>query len=457
MRAEVLAYCRREALFQPGERVACAVSGGADSMAMLCCLRSCQEALGIDVFAVHFNHCLRGTESERDEAFVRDFCRTHGIALEVGRADVRALARERGKGLEEAARQLRYDFFHRIHCDRIATAHTADDNAETVLLHLLRGSGLRGLCGIPPKRGRIVRPLLCVTHKGAVAYLQAQSLCWCEDSTNAADDCLRNRLRHRVLPLLREEAPQLSMQLLRQSALLRSEDAFLDNAAQELLQPLAQPDTFQIAPAPDALEKRALRLLLRRYLPQDVSLTHIEAVQKLLHAASPSAECMLPDGLRVQRRYAALHFTREVPPVFTQTPLCIPGQTLLPMLGLRIICTISEKREKFSNSPFQFAIKYDIINNAYISARPRAVGDMLTLQNGHTKTLKKLFIDRKLPKAERDRLPVIATGTQVLAVAGLGINHRYAATASEPALLIRIEWDGERPVALFQSIKEHLI
>ena len=444
MKAEVLSRCRRDGLFSGGGRVVCAVSGGADSMAMLWCLYSLREALGIAVSAAHFNHCLRGAESDGDEAFVRSFCAAHGIELTVGRGDVSAFATESGRSLEDAARIKRYEFLESLPCDWLATAHTADDNAETVLLHLLRGSGLRGLCGIPPVRGKLVRPLLSVTREEVVAYLRAEGIPWREDSTNMEDGCLRNRLRHHVLPLLKQETPDLSQKLLRQSELLRGDDAFLEEAAQTLCQRADAPDSYRIPPllsAPDALQKRALRLILRRYLPQDVSLAHIEALQALLRSERPSALLSLPGGLTVRRRYDAFTVSAEEPPKLHKTPL-LPGVTELPELGLRITCELTENCEKTENTPFHFAIKYGIISGSQLFARSRESGDVLTLKNGHTKSLKRLFIDRKIPLAERQRLAVITAGDTVLAVAGLCVNHLVLAQEGERAAVFRIEKEG---------------
>ncbi|MEE0787085.1 MAG: tRNA lysidine(34) synthetase TilS, partial [Oscillospiraceae bacterium] len=206
MRAEVLSWCRREALFSPGAQVVCAVSGGADSMAMLCCLRELAAELSVYVRAAHFNHRLRGAESDGDEAFVRAFCAAEGIELVCG-------APEKPARSEEEAREQRYAFLDSIPCDAIAVAHTAEDNLETLLQHLLRGSGLRGLGGIPPRRGRYVRPLLAVSHAQAREYLRARGTGWREDATNAEDGCQRNRLRHGVLPLLAAETPELPLRV----------------------------------------------------------------------------------------------------------------------------------------------------------------------------------------------------------------------------------------------------
>ena len=439
MKAEVARFCREEGLFSAGDRVVCALSGGADSMAMLWCLHSLQAELGITVAAAHFNHRLRGAEADRDEAFVRAFCAGHGIALTVGSADVAKYAAAHGKSVEEAARECRYAFLQALPCDKLATAHTADDNAETVLLHLLRGSGLRGLCGIPPRRGGIVRPLLSVTREQVTAFLRAENIAWVEDSTNAEEFCTRNRLRRRVMPELRALSPRFSERLTAQSRLLREEDAYLDSLAAALLR--EEDGVFACAPlreAPPVLRRRALRLMTRRVLPQDVSYAHISALQVLLVSPDPSAQCDLPGGVIARRRYDGLELTRPSPETFPETPLSVPGETLLPVPGLKITCEITENFKKIANTPFRFAIKYDMITQSIL--RPRRSGDRMSTDGVHTKTLKKLFIERRVPRAQRGVTAVLASGSNVLAVAGIGADVRYIPAAGEPAVLIQIEF-----------------
>ena len=438
MKAELLAFCRREALIPGGAHITCALSGGADSTAMLHCLWSLREELGITLSAAHFNHRLRGEESERDEAFVRSLCAQWDIPLAVGGEDVETYAKTHKLGLEEAARQCRYAFLEG-QAGLIATAHNADDNAETLLLHLLRGSGLRGLCGIPPKRGRIIRPLLSIPRREILAYLQAEGITWTEDSTNAGDSYRRNRLRHTVLPRLYEEQPQLHRQLERMTGLLRQEDAYLEEQAALLLQ--RNGDGWANAPlcqAPAVLRRRALRQLLRQCLPQDVSLCHIEALETLLQSAHPSGSCCLPHGLRAQCSYDVLQFSWENAPVFAECLLQIPGETPIVPLGLKIHCKIEKNFEKFSNTPFHFAVKCDMIEPYKILARPRRTGDALLGADGHHRSVKKQMIDRKIPRWERDQMPVLCYDGQVLAVAGLGVSANWAAEKGQPALIIQI-------------------
>lgn len=443
MKAEFLAFCRREALIPSGAHITCAISGGADSTALLHCLHTLQAELEITLSAAHFNHRLRGAESDRDEAFVRTLCDRWSIPLAIGQADVRAYAGAHKLGLEEAARECRYAFLE-AQPGLIATAHNADDNAETLLLHLLRGSGMRGLCGIPPKRGRIIRPLLSISREDILAYLQAEGLTWTEDSTNAADCYRRNRLRHSVLPLLYAEQPQLHQQLDRTTSLLRQEDAYLEEQAAQLLH--SNTNSWSIAPllqAPAVLRRRALRRLLRQFLPQDVSLCHIEALESLLQSPRPSGSCSLPHGLQARRSYDTLQILRAPLPDFEEVLLQVPGETDLPSLGLKIFCKIEKNFKNFSNTPFHFALKCDMIEPYKILARPRRAGDSLLSADGHHRNVKKQMIDRKIPRWERDRLPVLCYEGQVLAVVGLGVSADWAPVEGQAALMIQIKKRGE--------------
>lgn len=444
MRRKVLAWCREQALFPDGGRVVCAVSGGADSTAMLHCLLSLRAELGIEVSAAHYNHHLRGAESDRDEAFVRTLCDTLGVPLTVSGGDVRARAEQTGESIEEAARKLRYAFLETLG-GTVATAHSADDNLETVLLELVRGTALRGLCGIPPKRGAVVRPLLCVTRGEIEAYLLENGLSHVEDSTNAAPDARRNRIRQDVVPLLRRENPSLSATVLRASLLLRKDEAYLEQAAEAALADAERPGGWSceaLLKQPEVIRSRAVRSLLRRIRAPKLTSAHIEAVCALLASPDPSAECMLPGGWTARRRYALLTLCRgQTQTKWEPVRLNVPGVTELPVLGLRVVCHYEAARENTQSSKKHstFACKCDRIElGQTLWARPRAAGDRMRLSGGH-RSLKRILIDRKIPAEERDRLPVIADKAGVLAVWGVGVDLDRAAEPGADALVITIE------------------
>ncbi|MCL2342398.1 MAG: tRNA lysidine(34) synthetase TilS, partial [Firmicutes bacterium] len=277
-----------------GSRVLVAVSGGADSVYLL---HRLSEAAGYgaeppstplwSLGVAHFNHRLRGAESARDAAFAENLAASLGLPFYLGAADVGACAQGRHMGLEAAARELRYAFLLKTAeenaYDRIATAHTADDNAETVLLNLIRGSGTKGLCGIPPVRGKIVRPILDVTEAEIRAWLDAREVAYVEDSSNNRDDFARNRLRHRVAPVLRELNPQYAAHILRAGALLRADAACLDGLAEAFLRenaedagrPEAGPySASQMAKLPMPVAARVFRIAAGRTLGEK----HIQAL-----------------------------------------------------------------------------------------------------------------------------------------------------------------------------------
>ena len=442
MKAKVLAFCREEQLFQPGEKVICAVSGGADSVALLAVLQELRQELGITLEAAHFNHLLRGEESREDAAFVRSLCAQWGIPCHMGQGDVSAYAARTGQSIELAARLLRYEFFETLDCHKLATAHTAGDNTETVLSHLLRGSGLRGLSGIFPKRGKLVRPFLPLTREEITAYLTEKGLCFREDSSNQTDFCQRNRLRHRVVPLLLQEQPGLHTQLLERSKVLRQEDAFLDAMGEELLQRAEREngcDCTVLRQAHPVLCARALRLLLRRQYPQDLSQRHIESVCALVYSTAASARISLPMGLCAVKSYDLLSLQPE-----EQRPSCptvvlkLHGETIIEDAGVKICCFFCENFQNFANTPFHFAVKYDMISQSRILVRARRQEDQIEIDGGRHKSLKKLFIEKKLPAHLRHRIPIFTIEETIFAAAG-AVAPQYRALPGAAALIISTE------------------
>ena len=444
MRDKVLQWCRRERLTSPGDRVVCAVSGGADSVALLHCLLSLRQELEIDVAAAHYNHCLRGEASEADEAFVRGLCASLGVPLETGRGDVAGHAARMGQSVEEAARHLRYGFLLE-QPGLIAVAHNADDQVETVLLNLLRGTGLKGLCAMEPRRDRIIRPLLTVSRREIEDYLLEHGLAHREDATNAEDDALRNRLRHHVTPLLRAENPALTETVARMTALLRQDEQYLQAETDGLLDRARRDSGYDcrtLRDAPAVLRRRAIRQLLQIPKPAKV---HVDAVEALLQDLRGSARTELPGGWVALREYGLLRLEPAQPTESFRPVVLKPGETVcLEPQKLEISMTGPIILEKSVDSVSTFALKYDMIGRDCTAiVRPRRTGDRIRLSGGE-KTVKKLMIDRKIPAAIRDSLPVLTDGEEILAVYGLGADVRRTAAPGDRAVIIQIRSRGEK-------------
>ena len=272
------AFLREQHMLNPGDRVVCAVSGGADSMALLWAMYLLKDKLNIQLKAAHFNHQLRGEESDRDAKFCRDFCAFHDIPYTEGTAKVVPGP----KGLEAAARDARYAFLQSLP-GKIATAHTADDNAETVLMHLVRGTGLQGLGAIAPVRGNVIRPMLTVTRQEVLAFLQENHISWVEDSSNETDDFLRNRLRHRVMPLLKEENPRLAENLSAMAMELRQDAQALETSGD-------LPNVETLRKLPKAVRHRYLRKYLTDCGVKEPERRHTTLAEELVFSDKPSAQ-----------------------------------------------------------------------------------------------------------------------------------------------------------------------
>lgn len=401
---KLLEMLRRYHMTEPGDTVICAVSGGADSMALLWGLYLLKDKLGIHVCGAHFNHRLRGEESDADERFVRDFCARFEIPLYVGAANV--IAGE--KGLEAAAREARYAFLRALP-GKIATAHTANDNAETVLMHLVRGTGLKGLGAIAPVGDGLIRPMLLVTREQVLDFLREYALCHVEDSSNHTDQFLRNRLRHHVMPLLYAENPRLAENLSEMALRLREDERTLSSLGQAE----EMPEIHALREMPKAVRCRALAGFLKKNGVREPEAEHIALAESLVFSENPSARADFPGGVTVCRKYGHLEAGGEKTSV-AQTVLPCPGTVALPSLGLRVICRPAETPENGTDAFIVEPVGKMIL-------RSRKPGDEMRLPGG-TKSLKKLFIDRKIPAEERAAVPVLADELGVLGVYGIGPN-----------------------------------
>ena len=393
-------FIRKNGLLEKGDSVVCAVSGGADSMALLWAMYLLREKLDIRLSAAHFNHRLRGEESHRDEAFVRQFCQDYQIPFYCGSAQVTPGK----KGLEAAARDARYAFLQQLP-GKIATAHTANDNAETLLMHLVRGTGLKGLGGISPIRGNLIRPMLSVTRQDVLAFLDEYSIPYVQDSSNETDQFLRNRIRHSVMPLLEQENPSLAENLSATALRLRQ-----DEQALEALTPVTA-DVEQLREMEPAQRSRALTRILEQWGVREPEAEHIALMEQLVFSGKPSARAEFPQGVLVRRNYGTLEKGGEVKAAQPVVLTC-PGVT--EWSGLRIFC---EPARENVLQPNRFTVRCE----GTVVARSRQPGDTMRLPGG-TKSLKALFIDRKIPAPERQSVLVIADDQGVLGVQDIGPN-----------------------------------
>jgi tRNA(Ile)-lysidine synthase len=433
-------FCRQYDMLPRSGLVLCAVSGGKDSMYLLERLRALAPETGFTLHCAHFDHRLRGAESDRDRAFVRDWCAACDIPCHIGAGDVAAYASGQGLGTEEAARVLRYAFLEetadKIGASRIATAHTADDNAETLLMNLARGSGLKGLSGIPPVRGRLIRPLLTTTAAEILLWLKENGVPHVEDATNALEDALRNRVRHRIIPELRVLNAGFDKNLIRCQRLLREDEAYFDALAADFLEQNAAPGgvsaaDFAALPAPVSVR------VLARLVPAGLSEAHIAAVRRIAAGNDPHARADLP-GLRAQRDYARLLFQTETPAELTPRRI-LPGTvTVLPEAELELSCEFINKCEEIHNSFNNFCFQSgSICGNIFVKSR--SDGEKIRLAGRNcTKTLKKLFSEAKLNGEGKALVPVIYDDQGPIAVYGFGIAERCVPQPGDSVLRLTI-------------------
>ena len=432
---------------EPGTRVLAALSGGADSTAMTVLLSDAlhQGQIG-GLCAAHFHHGLRGAEADRDAAFSEGLCRSLSIPFYGERADVAAAARERGESVETAARALRYGFLFRTAdacgADVIAVAHNLDDQAETVLMHLIRGSGTDGLAGMRPRSGRIVRPLLHVPHQDLVDLLTERGIAWCEDSTNALEDATRNRVRHTLMPVLTTFNPRIREGLARTAALAASDADALGRLADDLLARSMRDgghDTAMLRTAPEAVRRRAVRqLLLAEALPEGLTGQDILRVEDLLEKTSGTrmelrgGRVAMLDGqvLRIGAPREGKEFC---------VTLSVPGTTVFP--GGSIITRAAAFRLPADGS--EAYVSLDAMPGDAV-IRTRRPGDRFHPLGGPgTRLLSDVMTDRHVPPSKRD-IPLICSGNEVLWMPGYTVSERLRVSArTERVLYMKIMENGE--------------
>ena len=426
-------------MFPPSSHVLVACSGGGDSMCLLTLLWNLRHTLGITLSAAHFNHQLRPEATEEAE-FVHNWCAKLGIPCVIGSEAVAEKAAQTGRSLEDTARELRYAFLERtrhiLGADRIATAHHAQDNSETLLLHLIRGSGLRGLGGIPPVRGNIVRPLLTAQRWEIHSYLTRHHIPYVEDASNQDIRYTRNFIRHEILPLLEQCNPNLNARLWESACQFRQEDAYLEDQARRLLTHLRQTPNGVTLPCaaltqePEVLALRAVQQLAQALAPElTLSAAHRRGILALCQGNRPSGQLALPLGVTARRNYDQFELVRGERPPFVPVTLRLPFEQ--DVAGWHLTCERTLCPTGKFNQPrcFYLALPED----AQVLLRPRQTGDAITLPARNRKPIKKLFIDAKVPRPRRDFLPVWEWNGQVCALTEFGADQTFLPQPGQPA------------------------
>ena len=441
MIGDVLKYADKYEMLPEGASVIACVSGGADSVCLLKILTEIAKDRGLTIVAAHFNHGLRGGESLRDEQFTREYAEGLGVECFIGRGDVAEYAKEHGMGIEEAAREMRYAFFSEV-CgkaggDKIATAHTADDNAETVIMRIARGSGLRGMCGIPPVRGNIIRPMLNITREQVLGFLRERNIEFVEDSTNELEIYTRNKVRHSVIPVLKEINGRFIESAASAASLFREDEDFLTCVANEFIDEHCT-DGRAEAGALLALHPAISGRVIRSLFGEGLDRGHVRSVLELCRGGSTAAALSLP-SCTVYRDRGWLSKDMGEPLDFEQFELEPGDSRIISEINMKVSCNFNVTNDIIYKSLSSFLFKTDAVCGK-ITVRPRNEGDKIKLiGRGCTKTLKRLFSEKMIPAKKRGLIPVIADEKGVLAVFGVGQDVRAEVSEGETAFEVSFE------------------
>lgn len=457
---KIAVYCEKNQLFAKGDGVITGLSGGADSVCLLWILAGLRKQWGLCLEAVHVNHGIRGEEAVRDQKFAVSFAESLGIPCHVVTKNVPKLARKWQVTEEEAGRICRYQCFEELRqelgYDKIAVAHHRDDQAETILFQLLRGSGLRGLGGMRPKRGVIVRPLLETGRQEIEQLLQKEKLSYCIDSTNNQENYTRNRIRHQVLPYLQEEIqPAAVLHIAQAGTHLQEVMDYIDEQSADAYQQLVVREQGRLIL--EAEEYHKLSVVIKREVllkmiqelagrKKDITSTHIELIQSVF-AGETGKQVMLPYHLRAERSYDKLILsvcTDEAGSGRTAwEEKIVFGRKYRIPLGEHEECLIEfqkERKEKLLNLNLKKhctkCFDYDRMGSMPIFRYPQE-GDFLWLEpSGRKKKLSRLFIDEKVEKGQREKTWVLAEGHHILWVPALNRCSAYYYISEDTQLIV---------------------
>jgi tRNA(Ile)-lysidine synthase len=439
--ANVKKTIERFHMLSPGDRIVVAVSGGPDSVCLLSVLHALAEELDLILHIAHLDHLFRGKESADEALFVAALAKKMGIPATIEKIDVPAFCHEQGLSSQEGARIARYEFLNTvaksIKASRIATGHTADDQAETLIMRLLRGAGVSGLSAIPPIRGAVVRPLIEITRAEVLEYLKEAGLEFKTDPSNIKPVYTRNRIRMDILPVLKQFNPRIVETLAAEAALLREENEAVEIYLESISSGVINTNKNEIALIRgrfNALPRAFRRRLLRKAAAMagegpDLSLTQTDEALDFMTTASTGRALHLPCGLMLVREYDTFVLSQPTPSSSLSRALILPGVTRVPELGIQIDTMIvgpDADTRTAGNYLWQAVFDYDRIGPDLI-IRIRKRGDRFFPAGmaGKSKKLQDYFVDRKIPQRKRDSTPLLVSGDDILWVIGHRTDGRF--------------------------------
>lgn len=476
MLEKVLQHIREQRLLQPGQRVAVACSGGADSVALLRILLDLREELGVVLSVAHFHHQIRDPEADADQRFVEELAVSLRLEFYCGSGNVPAHAAAQKISLETAARDLRHQWFADLirqgKVDKIATAHTLDDQAETVLMRILRGTGARGLAGIAPaqKAKHLVRPLLATSRTEIEAYLKALGQPWCEDASNLDTRHTRNRVRHTLLPLLeREFNPAIRQSLTDMAELAQAEDDYWNGELSLLLPRLVHEgkpsrsgrsssgeskdvlglDISALQRLPLALRRQVIRETGRR-LGISVEFKHIQQLTALAERGRAGQKVALPGDVLANRTAREIQFSRlkQEPPKNYCYPLSIPGEVAVPELGIAIRARlISAGKQKASGYNAASLLNPSLLGPELAVRNWRAGDRFFPAHSQSPKKVKELLqpcrLGQELSSAQHSSWPVIESAGKIVWMRGFHVSHDFASRSGDAVLIEEMQMNTE--------------
>ncbi|NLO22392.1 MAG: tRNA lysidine(34) synthetase TilS [Syntrophomonadaceae bacterium] len=450
VRLKVKDYINKYGLFRPGATVIAAVSGGPDSIALLHILKTLAAEFRLQLLAAHVNHQLR-PEADEEEAFVQRLCSDWEIALYCHRVEVEKRALANRKGIEETARESRYEFFQQLKeqlgADYVATAHHRHDQAETILMHIMRGSGIKGLRGILPVSDYLIRPLLGLDRREIEAYLEAEHLSFCTDLSNYDTRFLRNRVRQELIPILEQDFnPRIVERLDMLGCIAREEYEAMTIETEKLLPSLLlsredkqvildQPQFVSLHPA----FQRRLLLIVLSWLKGEEGWSALDLCLIVDLAGKPGSakRIKLGQGIWVQKIYDRLIIGEKPPKELSFSyPLSIPGSIRIAETGETFSFALIKRSRAYSCKASEMHLDYDALPKADLCWRSRRQGDRMTWTGMGSKKIKKYFIDKKIPYGQRNSIPLLASEQEVYAVWGHGISTQAAVKDNTVNILV---------------------